>query len=55
MMQVLFYTFYDTILDMDNLISLVGYTTLVCYNYNGHALTMQVFQYFHYLNRCLAV
>ena len=55
MVQVLFYTFYDTILDMDNLISLVGNATLMSYHHDSHALTMQVFQYFHYLNRCLAV
>ena len=49
MVQVFFYIFYNTILDMDNLIRRVGDTTLVSYNYDGHAFTVQVFQYLHHL------
>ena len=56
MVQVLFYLSNNTVLDMDDLVGLVGHTAFVCYYDDGHALvSIQTLQQLHHLYRRLRV
>lgn len=56
MVLVFFYPFDDAVLDVDNLVRLVGYSAFVGYNHDGHAfLFVQLLQDLHHFHGRFAV
>ena len=55
MIRIIFDTAYHAVLDVDNLIRLIGYAALVGYDDDGHARFVQVLQNLHNLYGSFAV
>ena len=55
MITILFDAADNTILDMDYLICLIGYTTFVGNHYDSHPRTVQIFKNLHYFHGSLTI
>ena len=55
MIRIIFDTAYHAVLDVDNLIRLIGHAALVSYDDDGHARFVQVLQNLHNLYGSFAV
>ena len=56
MIPIVFYTSYESVLDVYDLVGLVGHTAFMSHHHNGHAFFLvQFLQQVHHLDTCLGI